>query len=110
MIDFLNVLMIAVALSMDTFSLSLGIGTYNISRKKCLQISMTVGIMHFIMPYLGDMIGDKIVSFFALNSNLFLGCILYWSRFISNHQEQSISHAYLFYRKFSIYHVRFSHW
>ena len=76
MIDFLNVLMIAVALSMDTFSLSLGIGTYNISRKKCLQISMTVGIMHFIMPYLGDMIGDKIVSFFALNSNLFLGCIL----------------------------------
>ncbi len=73
---FFNVLLIAIALSMDTFSLSLGIGTYNISHKLCLKISLIVGIMHFLMPFMGDIIGDKIVSFFSLNSNLFLGCIL----------------------------------
>ena len=32
--EFLNILSIAIALSMDTFSLSLSLGTYNISYKK----------------------------------------------------------------------------
>jgi len=74
--EFLNIILIAVALSMDTFSLSLGLGTYNITKKKCFIISITVGIMHFIMPFIGNLIGHKIVSFFSLNSNLLLGCIL----------------------------------
>lgn len=74
--ELLNILLIAIALSMDTFSLSLGVGTYNLTRKKILTISLAVGIMHFIMPFLGDLIGDQIVTFFKLNSNLFLGCIL----------------------------------
>jgi len=74
--ELFNILLIAVALSMDTFSLSLGLGTYNLPRKKIISISITVGIMHFLMPFLGDIIGDKIVSFFSLNHNFFLGCIL----------------------------------
>jgi len=74
--ELFNIFVIAVALSMDTFSLSLGLGTYNLPRKKILIISLVVGIMHFIMPYLGDIIGETIVSFFALNHNFFLGCIL----------------------------------
>lgn len=74
--ELFNILLIAVALSMDTFSLSLGLGTYNLPKDKILKISITVGIMHFLMPFLGDMIGDKIVSFFSLNHNFFLGCIL----------------------------------
>jgi len=74
--ELFNILLIAVALSMDTFSLSLGLGTYNLPKKKILNISFTVGIMHFLMPFLGDIIGDKIVSFFSLNHNFFLGCIL----------------------------------
>ncbi len=76
MTDFFHIFFIAVALSMDTFSLSLGIGTYKLAKRKRFQISFTVGLMHFIMPFLGDLIGDQIVSFFELNSNLFLGCIL----------------------------------
>ncbi len=74
--ELFNILLIAVALSMDTFSLSLGLGTYNLPKKKILTISTVVGIMHFLMPFLGNLIGNKIVSFFSLNHNLFLGCIL----------------------------------
>ena len=74
--EFLNIFLIAIALSMDTFSLSVGIGTYNIEKKKCITLSLLVGIMHFLMPFLGSILGDKIMHFFELNSNLFLGCIL----------------------------------
>ena len=74
--EILNILLIGVALSMDTFSLSLGVGTYNLEKKKCLTLSLLVGLMHFIMPLLGNVVGDKIMHFFELNSNLFLGCIL----------------------------------
>ena len=76
MLEIVTILSIAVALSMDTFSLSLGIGTCNLSKKKSLMLSMVVGIMHFIMPLLGIIIGNNIVNFFKLNSNLLLGLIL----------------------------------
>ncbi len=74
--EILNILLIGVALSMDTFSLSLGVGTYKLTKRKCFQLAFLVGIMHFIMPLLGNILGDKIMHFFELNSNLFLGCIL----------------------------------
>ena len=74
--EILNILLIGVALSMDTFSLSLGVGTYNLEKKKCFTLSLLVGMMHFIMPLLGNIVGDQIMHFFELNSNLFLGCIL----------------------------------
>lgn len=74
--ELFNILLIAIALSMDTFSLSLGLGTYNLPKKKIITISITVGIMHFLMPFLGDILGGKIVQFFSLNHNFFLGCIL----------------------------------
>ncbi len=74
--EIITIFTIAVALSMDTFSLSLGIGTGNISRKRCLFFSLLVGIMHFIMPLIGNIIGNKIVSIFMLKSNFLLGIIL----------------------------------
>lgn len=100
----INILLIAVALSMDTFSLSLGIGTTKINKKKILELSLMVGIMHFIMPFIGDIIGYKIVSFFELNSNLFLGCILL---FIAGNllidmlkKEDEIEHDFSFFGMF----------
>ncbi|MCI9280075.1 MAG: hypothetical protein HFJ02_04685 [Bacilli bacterium] len=74
--ELITLITIAIALSMDTFSLSLGIGTTNLSSKKCFLFSMIVGIMHFFMPLLGIFIGVKIVSLFALKSNFLLGIIL----------------------------------
>ncbi len=74
--EIITLITIAIALSMDTFSLSLGIGTTNLSSKRCILFSILVGIMHFFMPLLGIFIGEKIVSLFALKSNFLLGIIL----------------------------------
>lgn len=74
--EIITVFMVAVALSMDTFSLSLGIGTSNISKKRCFFFSIIVGIMHFLMPLIGNVIGNKIVEIFMLKSNFLLGIIL----------------------------------
>lgn len=74
--EIMTLFAIAIALSMDTFSLSLGIGTTNLSPKRCLLFSVIVGIMHFLMPLLGDFIGEAIVNLFALKSNFLLGIIL----------------------------------
>ena len=76
MLELITMLSIAIALSMDTFSLSLGLGTCNLSKKKSLTLSLVVGIMHFLMPLFGIIIGNNIVTFFKLNSNLLLGLIL----------------------------------
>lgn len=74
--EIITIFIIAVALSMDTFSLSLGIGTNNISKKRSLLFSSIVGIMHFIMPLIGNIIGNKIIQVFMLKSNFLLGIIL----------------------------------
>ena len=42
------VIALAIALSMDAFSLALCLGTLNFSYKKMLMISVIVGIFHFI--------------------------------------------------------------
>lgn len=76
MLEMFSILTIAVALSMDTFSLSLGLGTMNLSKKKSLALSTLVGIMHFLMPLVGVMLGNELVHFFKINSNLLLGIIL----------------------------------
>ncbi len=47
------VFLVGLSLSMDTFSLSLSIGTFNISKKKIIIYSLIVGIMHFFLPLLG---------------------------------------------------------
>lgn len=56
------VLLIAVSLSMDAFSLSLAYGTLNIEKEKRILISIVVGIYHFIMPLLGMIVGYKIIN------------------------------------------------
>lgn len=74
--EIFTLFMIAIALSMDTFSLSLGIGTSNLSRNRSLLFACIVGFMHFLMPLVGAFIGQKLVMLFALKSNFLLGIIL----------------------------------
>lgn len=76
MVELLTIFSIGIALSMDAFSLSLGIGTFNISNKKALLLSSIVGVMHFIMPFLGVILGAKLINIFSLDSNFLLGMIL----------------------------------
>lgn len=61
------VIALAIALSMDAFSLALCLGTLNFSYKKMLMISVTVGIFHFIMPIIGMYIAEIILKFVIFN-------------------------------------------
>lgn len=72
----ISIILIGIALSMDTFSLSLGVGMFNVSNKKALKLASIVGIMHFIMPFIGMMVGSKLLQIFEIKYDILLGFIL----------------------------------
>lgn len=72
----ISLFIIGISLSMDTFSISLSIGTFNITRKKTIFLCFLVGVMHFFMPLLGSLLGNKIITFLNINVNFLLGIIL----------------------------------
>ena len=76
MLEIITLFSIGIALSMDTFSLSLGVGTFNISDKKALALAFIVGVMHFTMPFIGVLLGQSLINIFKLDSNFLLGLIL----------------------------------
>lgn len=72
---FFMVLLIGISLSMDAFSLALIYGTYGLSRKNEIILSMIVGIFHFVMPLIGLFFGNLIYGYFIFNVNLVVGII-----------------------------------
>ena len=73
--ELVSILLIGISLSMDTFSLSLTLGT--VSGKKLIKIlPLFVGIFHFFMPILGNIIGITLINLFNLASNIILGTVL----------------------------------
>ncbi len=66
---------IAISLSMDAFSLALVYGTKNIKEKTKLLLSITVGIFHFIMPFLGTIIGSCLFFKYINISDYIIGII-----------------------------------
>lgn len=58
----LVVIILAISLSMDAFSLSVCFGTLNLSYKKIFLLSIIVGIFHFIMPILGMNISHLLLN------------------------------------------------
>ena len=64
------VIALAIALSMDAFSLALCLGTLNFSYKKMLMISVAVGIFHFIMPIIGMYIAEIILKNWKMEMNI----------------------------------------
>lgn len=74
-LNFLTAILVAVSLSMDAFSLALSLGTLNISIKKSLILSITVGLLHFFMPILGFLLGFSFVNKLHIDTHLFSGII-----------------------------------
>lgn len=73
--EIVSILLIGISLSMDTFSLSLTLGT--ISENKLIKIlPLFVGIFHFFMPLLGNIIGITLINLLNLASNIILGTVL----------------------------------
>lgn len=73
----LTLFVIAVGLSMDAFSLSLVYGTLNLNKKTILLQSIIVGLYHFIMPNIGNLLGEKILGMVPINSNIIVFIVLF---------------------------------
>ena len=74
--ELLILLMIGISLSIDAFSISTCIGKCNISFKKTLSTSLTVGLFHFIMPLFGVILSNQINKILLVNTDIILGIIL----------------------------------
>ena len=74
--NFILVLIIAVSLSMDAFSLALAYGTVGIKKSKIITLSLIVALFHFFMPLLGLFLGSFIIKTFSINTNFLTFLVL----------------------------------
>lgn len=70
------IIVIAISLSMDAFSLSLAYGTLNLDKKYIKKLSIIVGIYHFFMPIFGVHIGKFIGKIIFMNGDLLIFLVL----------------------------------
>lgn len=75
-LNIISIILIAVSLSMDAFSLALVYGTQGINNKDKMILSTIVGIYHFIMPIIGLLIGTIIMKKISFNHQIIVGIIL----------------------------------
>lgn len=71
-----TIIIIAISLSMDAFSLSLAYGTLNLDKKYIKRLSTIVGIYHFFMPLLGLTIGNILLKIIPINTNIIVCIVL----------------------------------
>ncbi len=67
----------AIALSLDAFSVALIIGTIYGNTRNIYYYALTVGVLHFLMPILGAFSNHLLLKNFVYNGNRLLGIILF---------------------------------
>jgi putative Mn2+ efflux pump MntP len=72
------VMMVAISLSMDAFSLSLAYGTLNMQKKDINCLSIIVGIYHLIMPLIGMYVGKTIIGLLPIQPNTLVFIVLFF--------------------------------
>jgi putative Mn2+ efflux pump MntP len=77
MIHLISIVAIAIGLSMDAFSLAILYGTLDFSKRKTLYLALSVGVFHFFMPLLGNLIGLFILNILPINPNTLVGIIFF---------------------------------
>ena len=80
----------AVGLSMDAFSLAIAYGASNINKIKIIILSAFVGIFHFLMPYIGSIIGSKI--FFIMEKSNFIISIVFFLLALEMYKSRNEEH------------------
>lgn len=73
----ITLLLIAISLSMDAFSLSLAYGTLSLPKKDMLKLSIVVGIYHFFMPIIGNLVGITIILHLPIEPNTIVFIVLF---------------------------------
>ncbi len=72
----ISLLIIALSLSIDAFSLSLAYSLLKIKKSKILFISLLTGLFHFILSLTGSMLGNKLSILLKINSKIVLMLVL----------------------------------
>lgn len=70
------VIIMAVSLSMDAFSLSLAYGTLNFESRKNILLSIVVSLYHFFMPFLGLKLGDVLIKYIKIEPKIIVLIVL----------------------------------
>ena len=76
-LEYITIILIAISLSIDAFSVSVSYGLLNIKKENIIITSILVGLFHFFMPLLGLKIGYIISTVKYINTNLILVLVLF---------------------------------
>jgi putative Mn2+ efflux pump MntP len=95
--QFLTLLIIAFALSMDAFSLGIGVGMVGIRLREIVKVSITIGLFHIMMPvvgivvgaYLSDLVGD-IAVFIGGGVLMLIGLHMLWNGLVHSDQKSML--------------------
>ncbi len=90
---FFTCVLIGISLSMDAFSLALIYGTYGLSSKREITLSMIVGVYHFFMPLIGLFFGTMLMKHFIFDPHLVVGIIFLvigGEMFFSSFREEEV--------------------
>lgn len=92
-----SIIFMSFALSMDAFSISLGMGMQRLRLKRIAIIGITFGIFHIIFPFIGIIVGTvlsaKIGQYATLAGGLllvFIGLQMFFSAFIDVDKKRMI--------------------
>ena len=75
MSNIFTLIIVAVSLSMDTFSLSIAYGMFDLKSKVIKIVSICVGIFHFFMPIIGNCLGSYFLDKIYFNANIIIGIV-----------------------------------
>ncbi|MGL4819823.1 MAG: manganese efflux pump MntP family protein [Bacilli bacterium] len=71
-----TITLLATALSMDAFSVGIGLGTLRMRFRQMFYMGILIGAFHVMMPYIGMSLGDWLSHHFAPVANLVAGFLL----------------------------------
>ncbi|MED1469072.1 manganese efflux pump MntP family protein [Bacillus salipaludis] len=74
--EILTLVIMALALGMDAFSVGLGMGMYNLRRRQIFKIGLTIGLFHVWMPLVGILAGKFLSAKFGTFASLIGGLLL----------------------------------
>ncbi len=70
MIQVLIYFLIALTLSIDSFSMSLSVATLSHQKKNIRNLSILVGLFHLIMPIIGSYVGNILLKKITIHTNI----------------------------------------
>lgn len=73
--EFFTLMMMALALGMDAFSISLGMGMLKLGFRQIFHVGFVVGLFHLVMPLLGMLVGHTMSDTFG-KITVYIGGVL----------------------------------